>query len=558
MKRRSFLKKAAGSSVLYPYIFVNGCSARKDYDLLLKGGTVYDGLGNPGVTTDIAVRGDRIVHISPGIEEKKANTVVEADGLVVAPGFIDPHTHTDIQLLVNPKAESKIRQGVTTEIAGNCGGSQFPLSDESIDKKRDYIKQEYDLELTWRDVNGFFSRLEKEGHAVNYATFLGQGSLRLAVMGPNDRPPSDEELQRMKQLVGENMKAGVLGLSTGLIYTPGCFAKMDEIIELCRIVADNKGVYTTHIRGEGDAVLDAVDEALDIARQSGVSIQISHLKAMYPRNWSKIDTVLSKIEMARNDGIEVLADRYPYSASSTGMASIFPLWAREGTSDDFLARLKDKSNDAKLRAHVKERETLSGSWKNLLVSGVYTDKNRHIEGKTILDAAVEAQKSPYDFMRDLIIEEENHVSIVNFAMNEDNLKRVLAHPLVTVGSDGNSIAPYGPLSKGKPHPRSYGTFPKVLGKYVREEKVLTLPDAIRKMTSMVADKFGLTGRGRLAEGSFADIVVFDPDTVVDGATFQEPHTYPVGIDYVFVNGRPVINRGEHTGELPGRILKHRC
>ena len=490
------------------------------------------------------------------IDEKKAITVVEADGLSVAPGFIDPHTHTDIQLLVNPKAESKIRQGVTTEIGGNCGSSYFPLSNERFEEIKEYFDSKFGLDLTWRDVNGFFSRLEKEGHAVNFATLLGHGSLRSAVVGPNDRPPTDEELQKMKQLVSENMDPGVLGLSSGLIYTPGCFAKTDEVVELCRTVADNRGVYATHMRGEGDTVLDSVDEALAIARGSGVSIQISHLKAMYPRNWPKIDTVLSKIEEARNDGIKVHADRYPYNASSTGMSSFFPFWAQEGTSDDFLARLKDASNDKRLRSYIKDQENMLGSWKNILINGVFTDKNKNLQGKNIFAAAAETKKPAYEFMRDLLIEEENHVAVVKFAMSEDNLKRVLAHPLVVVGSDGNSFAPYGVLSKGKPHPRSYGTFPRVLGKYVRDERVITLPDAIRKMTSIAAEKFGLTGRGQLVKRSFADIVIFNPDAVIDGAGFQNPHTYPVGIDYVFVNGRPVISSGEHTGELPGKILKH--
>lgn len=557
MKRRAFIKKTAGLSLFSPYILVDGCSARKDYDLLIKDGTVYDGLGNPGVRADLAIKGERIVLISPAIEEKKAVNVVEAEGLAVAPGFIDPHTHTDIQLLVNPKAESKIRQGVTTEIGGNCGSSYFPLSDVRYEEIKEYFDLEYGFELTWRNVNGFFSCLENEGHAVNYATLLGQGSLRSAVMGPNDRPPEDDELQRMKQLVGENMKAGVVGLSTGLIYTPGCFAKTDEIVELCRTIEKNSGVYATHIRGEGDTVMESVDEALAIARQSGVSLQISHLKAIYQRNWSKTDAILSKIEAADNEGVNVLSDRYPYCASSLGMDSFFPIWAREGSSDDFLARLKNPSNDVQLREHIKEQENMIGTWKNILISGVYTDKNKYLEGKNIFEAAAGIQKTPFDFMRDLLIEEENHVAVVKFAMSEDNLERVLAHPLVVVGSDGNSIAPYGVLSKGKPHPRSYGTFPRVLGKYVREKRILTLPDALNKMTSMVAEKFGLTGRGRLTEGSFADIVVFNPDTVIDRATFQEPHAYPVGIDYVFVNGRSVINGGEHSGELPGKILKHR-
>ena len=556
MKRRSFIRSTAAASLLAPSVIVSGCSSRKEYDLLITGGAVYDGTGSHEIQADVAVRGDRIASIAPGISARKAAAVVEANGLAVAPGFIDPHTHTDVQLLVNPKAESKIRQGVTTEIGGNCGGSQFPLSDRAFEETRNNLRDEYGLDLTWRDMQGFFSRLEAEGIALNYATLLGHGSLREAVMGPYDRPPTTDELQRMKQIVLDCMKAGAVGLSTGLIYTPGSFAKTDEIIELCRPVADSNGVYATHMRNEGEAVLEAIDEALSIARQSGVSLQISHIKAINPGNWSKIDRIIASIEHAKDGGIALLADRYPYNASSTGMISFFPQWAREGTVDDLIARLKDPNLDSKIRDYLRDQEEKTGSWDKVVISSVSTSQNKPLEGKTVLDGAALTGKAPYEFMRDLIIEEKGNISVVKFAMSEDNLRRLLAHALVVIGSDGDSLAPYGVLAKGKPHPRSYGTFPRVLGRYVREEKILSLPEAVRKMTSAPADKFGLTGRGRLTVGAFADIVVFNSDTVIDRATFEEPHRYPEGIEHVIVNGKLVISHREHTGALPGYILRH--
>ncbi|MCK9196847.1 MAG: D-aminoacylase [Syntrophales bacterium] len=529
----------------------------KDFDLLILGGFVYDGLGRPGVETDLAVKGDRIAALSRGITPSQAKTVIDARGMAVAPGFIDPHSHTDIELLVNPRAESKIRQGVTTEISGNCGYTVFPLSRLNYEEKRRYCDEQYGVPLVWRDLQGFFEQLEQKGIALNYTTFLGHGTLRSAVFGSQDRHPTPEEMSTMKQLIRESMEAGAVGLSTGLIYVPGCFADRQELIGLCREAAAYGGIYSTHMRNESDYLVEAVEEAIAIAREARISLQISHLKLAYPRNWSKIHWVLSRISEVQSQGMEILADRYPYTATSTVLSAFMPPWIQQGTTSEYLARLLDPAFDEKIRAHVAAQEEKVGSWDNVFISSVLRKDNEHLAGKSIRRAAQDAGKEPYIFIRDLLVTEEDQVWMINFSLNEDNFKRIILHPLVIIGSDGWARAPYGPLGKDKPHPRSYGTFPRMLGRYVREEKIMSLERAIEKMTSLTARKFGLYGRGQIKVGNFADLVIFDPDRIIDKSTWTDPHQYPEGIPYVIVNGTPVIFEGEHTEALPGRILRKR-
>jgi N-acyl-D-amino-acid deacylase len=528
----------------------------RPYDLLISGGVVYNGLGNAGVEADIAVKNDRIVHIDRGIDRKSSIRVVEAQGLAVAPGFIDPHSHTDIELLVNPRAESKIRQGVTTEIAGNCGFTYFPLSTRTFEEKRALLKNGYGLDLDWRDIRGFLSRLEQQGIAVNYGTFLGHGALRESVVGLEDRISEDNEIEAMQAVAETYMRAGAFGLSTGLIYAPGSFAQSEEIEALCRVVKRYGGIYTTHMRDEGDYLIESVEETIRVARETGVSLQISHLKLAYPRNWSKIHLVLSRISQVRADGIDVMADRYPYTATSTFLSVFFPRWVKNGNISENLKQLTGTNREKELQAYIRTQEEKIGSWDNILIASLLTEANQKHAGKTVRQAAVESGKDPYTFIRDLIIAENDQVGMINFSLNEETFKRIIMHPLVVIGSDGWALAPYGRLAKDKPHPRSYGTFPRMLGRYVRDERILSLGRAIEKMTSLTAEKFGLTGRGRIQKGYYADIVIFDPDTVMDMSTWQDPHHYPVGIPYVIVNGEVVIENGEHTGRLPGRILRH--
>jgi N-acyl-D-amino-acid deacylase len=557
--RRTFLRHGAGAAIgvaagakgLFPGV---AGQTPAELDLLIRGGTVYDGLGGDGIAADVGVSGAVIAAVGR-LKGARAKVVIDAVGLAVSPGFIDAHNHTGAELLVNPKAESAVRQGVTTIVSGNCGGSPFPVTELNAADEAKGLKDEYSLEMSWRDLAGFFGALGEQGHAVNYATLVGQGTIRAAAMGPKDRPPTSAELDLMKSLTARAMEQGAVGLSTGLEYTPGSFATTEEIIALTRIVVPFNGLYATHLRDEEDNVLEAVDEAVAIARGAGCPLQISHFKIGYPRNWPKLEPAIAKIEAAKRSGVDVFCDGYPYIASATGLDLFFPTWAREGSTGNFLARLKDAALQERLRTALAEVEQNIGSWDKVLISSVHTEKNAWVEGLSVREAAARAGKSAYEFMRDLILEEEDRVDRIAFIMSEDNLRRILAHPLVGVASDGSALAPYGILGKGRPHPRHYGTFPRALGKYVREEKLVPLPEMIKRITSIPALRFGLEGRGRIAPGAAADLVVFDPSTIIDRATWTEPAQYPAGIDTVVVNGEVVVEGGGHTGRLPGRPLR---
>ena len=558
MDRRTFIREALRTAGLASAggagLLLRGCTKGREFDLLVVGGTIYDGTGGPPVRADIGVSGGAVRSIGR-IRAARAATVIKAEGMAVSPGFIDVHEHTAEGLLVNPRAESAVRQGVTTLVSGNCGDSPFPLTDEAFENAKQTLLAEYGLDLNWRDIRGFLGRLEEAGAALNYATFVGHGTVRAAAMGFGNRAPAAAELERMKALVGEAMTGGALGLSSGLEYTPGSFASTEELVELCRVAAGSGGVYATHVRDEEGGILEAVDEAFRIARETPIRLQISHLKVGYAVNWPKFPALLERIERARAAGIEFLCDRYPYIAWATGLDIFFPIWSREGTTKDFIVRLRDPSLQDRLRAEVRIKEKELGSWDKVLISSVATDKNRPLEGVNVLDASARAGQAPYDFIRDLLIEETGRVGMITFAMSEEQLKALLAHPLVGVGSDGSAVAPYGPLAKGKPHPRFYGTFPRVLGKYVREEKLVPLEEMVRKMTAMPAAHLGFVRRGMLKVGWAADVCVFDPDRVVDKATFAEPAVYPEGIRQVVVNGEVVVDEGRHTGRLPGKVLR---
>ena len=558
MKRRTFirsaLKTAAVTTAGGAGLLLQGCSKGKDLDLLIAGGTVYDGAGGPPVRADVGIA-DGAIRVVGRVGRSRARAVIEADGMAVSPGFVDVHDHTDTGLLVNPRAESAVRQGVTTLVSGQCGGSPFPVAEAQFEEMRADLAKEYGLELDWRDARSFLARIEKTGSALNYSTFVGHGSVRAAAMGYNDRPPTAEELERMKAYVAEAMAGGALGLSSGLEYTPGSFATTEELIALAKVAAGPGGLYATHMRDEEADVLEAVAEALRIARETPIRLQISHLKIGFAQNWPKLGALIDMLEKARGEGLDFRCDRYPYIAGATSLDLLFPVWSREGGTERFMSRLKDPAFDARLRAHLAEQEKGYGTWAGILISEVGSDKNRSLEGMNVLEAASGSGKPPYEFMRDLLIEESGRVGMVSFYGHEDVLRRILSQPFVGIGADSSAVAPYGPLGKGKPHPRTYGTFPRALGKYGREEKIVPLEEMIRKMTSMPAAQLGFVRRGEIKIGWAADLCVFDPDKVIDKATFKEPAVYPEGIIQVVVNGQVVVDRGEHTGRLPGRVLR---
>ncbi|MBM3312109.1 MAG: D-aminoacylase [Candidatus Aminicenantes bacterium] len=552
ISRRQFLETAglaAGAGFV-----LRGCATGKDYDLVITGGLVFDGSGGPPREADIGLLGSRIRDVGT-ISPRRGRAVLDVRGRAVAPGFIDVHDHTDAQLLVEPAAPSAVRQGVTSLISGQCGSSPVPVADSELGERTDLLRREFGLELTWRDLPSFFSRLEERSLGLNYGTLIGHGSVRGAAMGFDDRAPKPEEMARMEALVGEALAAGALGLSSGLEYTPGSFARPDELVALCRIVAGSGGVYATHMRDEGDRLIESLDESIGVAREAGVKLQISHFKTAYPRNWSKVESAIARVEGAQAAGVDIFCDRYPYVAGSTSLSFNFPLWAREGTTDEFLARLKDPRREAELRSALREREAKLGSWDKVVISSVLTEKNRIYEGLDVLEASRRAGRPPFEFMRDLVVEERDNVDMVIFMMSEDNLRKILAHPLVGVGADASVRSPSGPLGKGKPHPRAYGTFARALGRYARDEKVVPMEEMIKKMTSRPAAHFGLEERGAIRPGFWADLVVFDSAKVIDRATWKEPHQFPAGVEHVFVNGVSVVDGGEATGRLPGKILR---
>jgi N-acyl-D-amino-acid deacylase len=547
--RREFIKVSSMAGVG----ICAACYTARKFDIIIKNGTVFDGLGNPGKVTDIGIIGDKIFAIE-NLTGAKANKIINAKGLYVSPGFIDIHTHTDMELLVNPKGESKVRQGVTTEVSGNCGYSPFPLKEDDALELYDANKEKYGLEVKWNDVKGFLDELRNRSIGINYATFTGHGDIRTFVVGRNDVKPTPEQMEKMKEVLAKSMENGSLGLSTGLEYSPGSYADTEELIELCKVVKQYNGVYATHMRSEDAKVEEAIEEAIEIAKKSGVSLQISHFKACNKPNWHKVPNMLKLVHQAEEDGVDIMLDRYPYNAWGTGLSSFLPLWARQGNTDDILARLQDPELTEKISSYMNTRATLIGGWDHVMISSCSEKKNKKYEGKYISEAAEMNDLEATNFVFQLLIEERNNVGAIGFAMDEENLKKVLADPLTVIGSDGNATAPYGKLHRGNPHPRYYGTFARVLGKYCREEKIFDWQTAIKKMTSMSAQKLHLENRGIITKENFADITIFNPETVIDVATFTDPHNYAKGIEYVFVNGKLVIEKGEHTGELSGKVL----
>jgi N-acyl-D-amino-acid deacylase len=517
-------------------------------DVIVRNVDVLDGSGSPAHRNDVGLTGNRIAAIGD-LSTAEADLAIDGSGLVAAPGFIDMHSHSDFTLPINPRAESKIRQGVTTEVVGMCGASPAPLDAAAKERSR---SSRPELPWEWNTYAQYLNYLSRQGISVNIIPMVGHGAIRAMVVGLDDRPPSTDEMAEMKELVGRAMDEGAWGLSTGLIYPPGIYSATDELVELSRVPARRNGFYFSHIRQEGADLLKAVTEAVEIGERAGLPVQIAHFKANGQDYWPLLAQALALLDDARARGIDVAADRYPYVASSTGLQHDLPAWAREGGTEALLERLSTPDT----RRHIlAELNAASPRWDKTVIA--HAPNCPECEGLNVAQIAGERNADPSETALDLLTENETRVSVVHFGMSEGNLHSVLRHPAVMIGSDGSARLPEGPLGEGKAHPRNYGTFPRVLSKYVREEGVLSLPEAIHKMTGLPASRMGLTDRGRLQAGLAADVVLFDPNTVRDTATFAEPYQYPEGIQYVFVNGQAAITPKGHTGARSGQILKLR-
>jgi N-acyl-D-amino-acid deacylase len=532
------------------------------YDLLIRNGTVYDGSGGAGFVADVAIRGDRIAAIGePGSEiEGDAAEVIDARGLAVSPGFINMLSWATETLLEDGRSQSDIRQGVTLEVMGE-GWSMGPWSE----RMKDEVLQlngdiKYDIE--WTTLGEYLQHLEERGVSTNVASFVGATTVRIHVLGYADRAPTAQELAQMEQLVAAAMEEGALGVGSSLIYAPAFYSSTAELIALCRVAARHGGRYISHMRSEGADLLGAVDELITIAREAGIGAEIYHLKAAGKDNWNKLEDVFRMVEAARAEGLDITADMYTYTAGATGLDAAMPPWVQEGGHAAWVERLQDPDVRARVLNEIRQPgdgwENLyhaAGSPDHLILLGFRNDALKHLTGKTLAEVAALRGTSPEDTLIDLVIEDDSRVATAYFIMSEDNIAKKIRQPWMAFGSDAESLAPEGVFLQSNPHPRAYGNFARLLGKYVREEQVISLPEAIRRLTAFPADNLGLAGRGRLQPGHFADLAVFDPAAITDHATFTEPHRYATGMHHVIVNGVPVLKNGEHTGAMPGRFVR---
>ena len=529
------------------------------YDLIIRHGRVIDGSGRPGFTADVAIKGDRIARIG-NLRGATAKREIDARGQVVAPGFIDMLGQSEQFVLIDPRAMSKVMMGVTTEITGE-GESIAPVNDRILKEQEDFNRR-FNLTVDWRTLGEYFNRLGKQGAGVNLGTFVGATQVREYVIGYDDRPPTPGELEQMKKLVADAMKEGALGVSTSLQYVPARFAKTDEIVELAKVAHQYGGIYITHQRSEANAIDDSMKEVFEIARRANIPAEIWHFKTAYRKNWGRMPEMLRRIEAARRQGLKISANVYPYVAGSTSLSACLPPWALEGGTDRMIARLKDSATRARLK---KEIMTDSKAWENIylgsggpvgiLIASVVNRDLESSQGKRLSEIASAENKDPLDALFDFIIADHGQTGAIFFMMSEDDMKAALKSPFVSICTDNGARATDGPLAGSKSHPRGWGTYPRILGHYVRDEHLMPLEFAIHKMTGLPASNVGLKQRGLLREGYFADVTIFDPKTVIDRATFEEPNQYPIGIDYVIVNGQIEVDNGQRTPALAGRALR---
>ena len=534
-------------------------SSQQTFDVIVRNGTVYDGTGGAGRRVDVGIRADRIVAVGD-LSGATAPLAVDATGLAVAPGFINMLSWATESLLVDGRSQGEIRQGVTTQIFGE-GSSMGPMNEAM--KKRAYEQMgDIKYEITWTTLSEYLKDLERRGVSQNVASYIGATTIREYVIGLEDKKPTPQQLDEMRALVRREMEAGALGVGSSLIYAPAFYASTEELIELCKAAAPYGGKYISHMRSEGNRLLEAVDELIRISREAKVPAEIYHLKAAGQANWSKMDQVIAKVEAARKEGLKITADMYTYPAGATGLDAAMPPWVLDGGYQAAFKRLRDPET----RKRIAEAIRKGGSdWENLYLAAGSPDrvilvefkneKLKPLTGKTLAEAAKLRGEDPVETIMNLVLEDESRVGTVYFMMSEDNLKKQIALPWVSFGSDAASMSPEPPFTKSSAHPRAYGNFARLLGKYVREEKVIPLGEAIRRLSGLPATNLELQGRGFIREGMFADLAIFDPQTIADRATFEKPHQFAVGMKHVFVNGVHVLKDGEHTGAKPGRAIQ---
>ena len=552
MRRRDFLATAGAALASL------GCGGRVSlpgrarWDLVVRNGTIVDGSGGAPFEGDVAIVDGRIAAIGPALNGRGGDEI-DARGLAVAPGFIDIHSHADGTLFDDPRAESVIRQGVTTVIVGQDGGSRGPSRDDPSASTQ--LRRSLRAQGPFPSLGDFLAAVDALPSAVNVASMVGLGTVRGIVVGDDDRRATPAEIARMRALVSAAIQHGACGASSGLEYVPGAFATQEELAALCQPLAAARLPYATHMRNEDDRLLESLDESIAVARAAGCPLQVSHLKTQGPRNWPKIGAALDRLEAARASGIDVAFDRYPYVAYQTGLTNLFPAWSRDGGTERFLARLRDAATANRIRTEALAKVDLIGGWDNVQITSVSNEADRSAEGQRLGTWAKESGSDPYEATVALLERNRGSVGMVGFAMSEENIERFLAHPLGMVCSDGGAFATEGPARRGHPHPRSLGSFPRVLGRYVRERRALPLQDAVRKMSAFPASRVRLTDRGMLREGLAGDVVVFDSATIADRATFAEPFRYADGIRAVIVNGAPALRDGERAERRTGRALR---
>jgi len=547
------------STALLCLLLASACArttAQQPYDIVITGGSVLNGEGTPVVRADVGIRGGRIAAIGD-LGTATATRRIDAAGLTVAPGFIDMHNHSDYTILVEPKAESMIRQGVTTMVLGES------RSAGPIKAGTDEARARADgVTVDWTTLGGYFARLGRQHMSTNIASYVGEEQVWTYVKGYGESAATPQELAAMKRLIAEAMEDGAMGLSTALLQPPSSFATTANLIELAKTAKQHGGIYSSHIRDEGEGVFRAIDEAIQVGKGAQIRVDIIHMKIAHKKLWGRANEIIAMVQKARDEGYDIRANVYPYTAGQNNLSSIVPPWAHDGGREKLLERLKDPAARKRMREEVmnglpnwyNHYLATGDGWAGMILVSLKAERNKPFQGKRMSDLIVARGGHPADVLFDVLLEEGGSVPTVFFHHSEPDMQLILKQPWTSIGSDGSAVSPDGPTGRTHPHPRYYGTFPRVLGRYVRELKVITLTEAVKKMTSMNADKLGITDRGRLKEGLAADVTIFDPDRVLDRATFEQPHQFPVGIKYVIVNGVVTVDNEQHTGALAGQVI----